>query len=392
MTIATTRRLRLIPNSIARPLPPPPTRTSFLSSSRRPFSQSLPRTAQRDPRHQQPPNYDYDQSLGDPWYYARLRQARPLFGGRSAHQILVAPRTRTVAAVAAALALFFYWWNLEVVPVSGRRRFNCYSSASTRELSDTQYRHFLYEMERNGQRFLHPSDPRVRMVQRVMARLVPVADAGAPADEADEEWWVRVIDCDDLRKANAFVLPGRKVFVHSSLLRLTRTDDQLATVLSHEIAHNLAGHVGERLSHGVSERFFLGSLLILLAATPFTFIAGYLFGEGMLDLAFSRPMSRMQESEADFIGLMMMAEACYDPRQAVTLWERMDHITQQINVEPPEFLSTHPSNQHRIDNITRWLPKALEKRDTSDCHGTQGFADMFRRAMERGDVMIGTRM
>lgn len=389
--ISTGARPPRLPSSVIRPLPTPPTRPPPLPSLRRSLSRSLPRARQRDPRQQGPPDYDYDPLLGDPWYYYRLRKAKPLFGGRTARQFLRSPRTRTVVVASAALALLFYWWNLEVVPVSGRRRFNCYSEKTVRELSEVQHRRLLSEMERTGRRFLHPDDRRARMVRRVMARLVPVAAAGAPEGEEDPDagaWEVRVIDDDDLRNANAFVLPGGKVFVFSGLLRLAQTEDQLAVVLSHEIAHNLAKHIGERLSQSIGETFFLGSGLMLVAATPFAFVAGWLFGGSLLNVLFSRPMGRMQESEADFIGLMMMAEACYDPRQAVTFWERMEYLYQQLGVEPPEFLSTHPSNQHRIENITGWLPKAMEKRETSDCRGTQGFAEMFRRAMERGDVLV----
>ncbi|KAF3760724.1 hypothetical protein M406DRAFT_25840, partial [Cryphonectria parasitica EP155] len=316
----------------------------------------------------------------DPWYHHRLRTAKPLLSSTPG-QIIRSPRTHTVIVVSVALALGFYWYNLEVVPVSGRRRFNCYSEATVRELGAMQYKHVLYEMEQQGGRFLPDRDARVRMVQRVMARLIPVSGMGE--DEENGGWEVRVIDNDDLRQANAFVLPGGKVFVYSGLLRLARTDAQLAAVLSHEIAHNLADHISERLSQSVGETFFLGSALMLLAATPFTFVAGYLFGGQLLDLLFSRPMGRMQESEADYIGLMMMAEACYDPREAVTFWQRMEAIHR---LEPPEFLSTHPSNLHRIERITGWLPEATEKRDASDCVGTQGFAEMFRRAMARGDI------
>lgn len=177
--------------------------------------------------------------------------------------------------------------------------------------------------------------------------------------------------------------------MYSGLLRLTRSDAQLAAVLSHEIAHNLAKHHAERLSQSVGETFFLGSALMLLAATPFTFVFGYMFGGSLLDLLFSRPMNRMQESEADYIGLMMMAEACYDPREAITFWQRLETVQSQLGTEPPEFMSTHPSNQHRIERITKWLPEAVEKRQASDCVGTQGFAEMFRRAMASGHVISG---
>ncbi|KAI3395387.1 hypothetical protein diail_1378 [Diaporthe ilicicola] len=323
-------------------------------------------------------------STGDPWYHHRLRNAKPLIKG-NAKTILRSPRTHTVVVVSIALALAFYFYNLEVVPVSGRRRFNCYSENTVRKMSDMQYRRLMYDMERSGARFLGDWDPRTIMVRRVMSRLIPVS--GVPDGEDGIEWEVHVID--DRSTANAFVLPGGKVFVYSGILGLARTESQLAAVLGHEIAHNLAKHFGERLSQSIGESFFLGSALMLLAATPLMFVGGWLFGGDLLGLLFSRPMGRMQESEADYIGLMMMAEACYDPREAVTFWQRMDRMHQQSDVEVPEWASTHPSNQHRIERITGWLPKAMEKREASDCHGTQGFAEMFRRAMARGDVISG---
>jgi metalloendopeptidase OMA1, mitochondrial len=342
------------------------------------FSGSSTRPRQLDPRKQPP--VDYDPSLGDPWYHHRLRSARPLFRG-NAKTIIRSPRTHTVVAVSIALAVAFYFYNLEVVPVSGRKRFNCYSEKTVREVSEMQYRRLIYDMEKSGMRFLGDWDPRTLMVRRIMARLIPVSGV----DDEDAQWEVRVID--DRSTANAFVLPGGKVFVYSGILRVARTESQLAAVLGHEIAHNLAKHFGERLSQSIGESFFLGSALMLLAATPLTFIAGWMFGGDLLNLLFSRPMGRMQESEADYIGLMMMAEACYDPREAVTFWQNSERMRQQSDVETPEWASTHPSNQHRIERITGWLPEAMEKREASDCHGTQGFAEMFRRAMARGDVM-----
>lgn len=362
-----------IPTRLLRPSPP----ASALP--RRFFSHSPARPRQIDPRR--PPDYDYDPKLGDPWYHHRLRTAKPLFKG-NAKTIIRSPRTHTVVVVSIALAVAFYFYNLEVVPVSGRKRFNCYSENTVMQMSDMQYKRLIYDMERSGARFLGDWDPRTLMVRRVMSRLIPVSGV-----DDDVNWEVHVID--DRTTANAFVLPGGKVFVYSGILGLARTESQLAAVLGHEIAHNLAKHFGERLSQSIGESFFLGSALMLLAATPLMFVAGWLFGGDLLGLLFSRPMGRMQESEADYIGLMMMAEACYDPREAVTFWQRMDRMHQQSDIEVPEWASTHPSNQHRIERITGWLPKAMEKRDASDCHGTQGFAEMFRRAMARGDVMSG---
>lgn len=145
---------------------------------------------------------------------------------------------------------------------------------------------------------------------------------------------------DDPRTANAFVLPGGKVYVFSGILNLARNDSGLATVLGHEIAHNLADHHGERLSQDIGASIVLWSLVILGGAFGLGTVIMHFFGSYFLNVAFGFPMSRLQESEADYIGLMMMAEACYDPREAVGFWARMEMATGQ---EVPEWMSTHPT-------------------------------------------------
>lgn len=128
------------------------------------------------------------------------------------------------------------------------------------------------------------------------------------------------------------------MFVFSGLLPIARNEHGLATVLGHEIAHNLAGHVAERMSGQIGTNILLYSLIFLTGGLAI--LGTQFFGGWALDLLFSRPMGRMQESEADYIGLMMMAEACYDPQQALGFWQRMERAQQG---EPPEWLSTHPS-------------------------------------------------
>jgi predicted Zn-dependent protease len=143
---------------------------------------------------------------------------------------------------------------------------------------------------------------------------------------------------------NAFVLPGGKVFVYSGILRVTRTESGLATVLGHEVAHNLAQHHGERQSAAIGSNILLYSMVFLLAPVGALFYPLQVFMGGLLDLMFERPMGRLQESEADYIGLMLMAEACYDPREAVGFWKRMASAAKQMNQgDIPEWISTHPS-------------------------------------------------
>jgi len=118
-----------------------------------------------------------------------------------------------------------------------------------------------------------------------------------------------------------------------------RGEAGLAAVLGHEIAHNVAEHFSERLSQAVGVNILLGSALMLSAAILPALLTLH-FTRGLLDILFGMPMDRIQESEADYIGLMMMAEACYDPRAAVGFWKRMNEAQ---HFQVPEWLSTHPS-------------------------------------------------
>lgn len=134
------------------------------------------------------------------------------------------------------------------------------------------------------------------------------------------------------------------MFVYSGILQVARTQAGLAAVLSHEVAHCLAQHHAERMSATLGTNIILYSLIFLTAPLPGAFFIIQALGGQFLDALFTRPMSRKMESEADYIGLMLMAEACYDPREALQFWERMEHISRSGGSRVvPEWMSTHPS-------------------------------------------------
>ncbi|KAI0474387.1 peptidase family M48-domain-containing protein [Xylaria cf. heliscus] len=329
------------------------------SRLRRPFSHAAPRRNNwHDPRRHDPAE--------------QLRRAKPLFTQQGASKLVRSPSLHTMVALSFAGGVAFYFMNIQTVPVSGRRRFNCYSEAKVKAAGEAQARHIEYEVERRGGRFLTDWDPRTQRVKKVMKRLIPVSGM------ADDEWEVKVID--EPGVANAFVLPGGKVFVYSGLIPVARNEHGLAAVLGHEIAHNLAEHTAERMSSQIGVNILLYSLITLSGG----FLFGTYLGHNILDLVFSRPMGRLQEAEADYIGLMMMAEACYDPREALRFWERMKRIQQE---EMPEWMSTHPSHDNRIQKIQGWLPQALDKLSESDCQGNARFANSFREALEKRYLM-----
>ncbi|KAK3985020.1 mitochondrial metalloendopeptidase OMA1 [Cladorrhinum sp. PSN332] len=330
----------------------------------------------RDPRNP----YGYTPYNNE--HYIRLQAAKPL---PTPSGISIG----AVVAMAIGSALIFYFSNLETVPVSGRTRFNVYSRESVEKISEMEYKRLLADLEEQGARMLSDWDPRTRMVKRVMKRLIPKSGMTEEGEE-EKEWEVYVID--DPHQANAFVLPGGKVFVFTGLLGLARNESAVAAVLGHEIAHNLAEHVGERLSGDIGSNIMMFSLLVLGGVFGLGPFLWWFAGRRFVDVAFGYPMSRMQESEADYIGLMMMAEACYDPEEAVRFWARMESAGAGNGVVP-EWGSTHPSNVSRIKNIREWLPEAMEKRERSGCYAAGGggmgsFADAFREAMRRGRIVV----
>ncbi|KAI9782346.1 MAG: hypothetical protein M1839_005219 [Geoglossum umbratile] len=243
------------------------------------------------------------------------------------------PAVRYTAVCVLGAGVYFYTSNLEEVPVSGRRRFNVVSPENEEEMAKQMYQQVLREY---GNKVLPAYHPDSRLVQRVLNRLIPASGL------TDAKWEVHVID--DPREKNAFVLPGGKVFVFSGILPICDTEDGLAVVLGHEIAHNVAHHAAERLSQVVWVAVGMWGLAFLLGSPDF-------LSQILIDFGFTRPGSRKQESEADYIGLMMMAQSCYDPGAAVEVWQRMEKAERYA---PPQWLSTHPTSQNRVTKIQEW--------------------------------------
>jgi predicted Zn-dependent protease len=196
-------------------------------------------------------------------------------------------------------------------------------------------------------------DPRFNdLVSRVGLRIAQATG------RSDYKWEFTVIDDD--KQVNAFALPGGKVAVYTGILPVTRDDAGLATVMGHEVAHAIARHGGERVSQGLLVQVGLAATQVALAnRDPRTvqLVTG-LLGAGAA-VGVILPFSRAQESEADHLGLIYMAKAGYDPRAAITFWQRMEQAARG-RPNPPEFLSTHPSHGTRVRQIEQWLPEALQ--------------------------------
>ena len=207
------------------------------------------------------------------------------------------------------------------------------------------------------------SDPELTvMVNRVGRRIA------AAANKPEYNWEFALIQADD--QINAFALPGGKVAVYTGILKVTKNEAGLATVMAHEVAHALQRHGAERYSRGILEQ--IGQIGAVAGAAAGGIDPGVAVGAmSAYGVGVSLPNSRAQESEADFIGLKLMAKAGYDPREAVDFWERMSGCPRKMigkfcfrtKNSIPEFLSTHPSDVTRIKNIEAWIPGAMKYYD-----------------------------
>jgi predicted Zn-dependent protease len=182
---------------------------------------------------------------------------------------------------------------------------------------------------------------------------------------AVSQWEVVLFEEDS---ANAFALPGGKMGVHTGLLRVAQNQSQLATVMGHEVAHVLAQHGNERVSQTAIAQLGLNMVGVIAGAdTPEKQQALAALGVPLLQVGVLMPFGREQESEADELGLYLMARAGFDPRESVPLWQNMGRAS--AGQAPPEFLSTHPSHENRIERLNAAMPKALELQQQAIAQG-----------------------
>ncbi|EMR09033.2 hypothetical protein PNEG_02806 [Pneumocystis murina B123] len=260
-----------------------------------------------------------------------------------------------ISGVISLIAGVYYFSHIEYVPISNRRRFNDVSPQFEKKISQETYRQIIHQYRG---RILPSNHPLTRRVQQVMIRLIRASKL------KDIDWEIHVID-DPQR--NAFILPGGKVFVFSGILPICKNEDGLAVVLAHETAHQIARHSAEKLSF--TKLVLFGYFIISLFYDP------SILGRAIIDICLLKPNSRKLETEADYIGLMLMSEACYDPNEAPRLWKRMSISETKT---PPKWFSTHPTHDNRITKINEWMPEAYSKYTENDCSKySRGFFRSF---------------
>lgn len=246
---------------------------------------------------------------------------------------------------------YYYFSHQEVVPITGRKQLVDLTREQEAALGYQSYQEIL-----STERVVTSGDA-PKLVRGIAERLIRAIQKIDPQADPGFEWEANVIDSP---QANAFALPGGKIAVYTGIFEVAQNADGLAAVMGHEIAHAIARHGAERMAY--QKLVQMGSMAAGVsmsdmspqarAAVMGALGAGTKYGVLL-------PFSRDHESEADEMGLYFAAAACFDPREAPRLWERMKA---QGGARPPEFASTHPSNETRIDNLNAWMPKAMEIR------------------------------
>lgn len=262
---------------------------------------------------------------------------------------------RGFLARACAVCLLFLLFACATVPVTGRKSLNILPDSQLLAMSLDEYNKVLQKSK------LSRDPAKVQMVKQVGERIAKATEAffreKGLASEIDKYKWEFNLIEDD-KTVNAWCMPGGKVAVYTGILPVTENDTGLAVVMGHEISHAIAKHGNERMSQGLLAQLGAVGLATALSTSPGPtsqiFMAAYGLGA---NVGLLLPYSRLQESEADHIGLILMAKAGYDPRQAIPFWERMN---KQGGSRPPAFLSTHPAPETRIKDIQAELPEAMK--------------------------------
>ncbi len=260
-------------------------------------------------------------------------------------------KTRILAI--AAIVLFLV--SCSTVPLTGRKQLNMIPSNELMSMSYQQYGDFLKENPPVN------NTPDALMVKKVGTNIQHAVEQylanNKMSDLLDGYRWEFNLVNDN--QVNAWCMPGGKVVVYQGILPVTQNETGLAVVMGHEIAHAIAEHGGERMSQELLRTAGSVGLSVALQDQPEETQALWMMAYGAgTEVAAILPYSRLHESEADHLGLIFMAMAGYNPEEAVSFWQRMS--ASASGQKPPEFLSTHPSDQTRIANLQKWMPEAMK--------------------------------
>lgn len=259
-----------------------------------------------------------------------------------------------VWGVVLVIGLAFMLTSCATVPITGRRQLDFIPDNTMLSMSLQEYDQFLKEHQ------LSQNVEQTQMVKRVGLRVQQAveryfADRQMSQELQNYQWEFNLVESEDV---NAWCMPGGKVVVYTGILPIVQDDNGLAVVLGHEIAHAVAKHGAERMSQMLLVEMGGLALSEAMKQKPEQTRQLWMTALGVgAQLGAILPYSRLHESEADYLGLVFMAMAGYDPHHAVEFWQRM--AEQSGGQAPPEILSTHPSDATRIANIEKAIPDVM---------------------------------
>lgn len=262
-------------------------------------------------------------------------------------------KKNSLVTVFIILSLFVI--SCSTVAITGRKQLNIIPNSTMLTMSFQQYNEFLSAHQ------LSKDAINATMIKRVGSNIKKAVEKyfsdNKMADELNGfQWEFNLVESNEV---NAWCMPGGKVVFYTGILPITRDENGVAVVMGHEVAHAIAEHGGERMSQGLIAQLGGMALDKALENKPEKTRALWMtaFGVGA-QLGILLPFSRLHESEADHLGLIFMAMAGYNPNSAVDFWQRMAQL--KGGQAPPEFLSTHPSDETRIADIKKLIPEAMK--------------------------------
>lgn len=262
------------------------------------------------------------------------------------------PVFRRLVLAAAVLSSLSYLPGCVTEPITGRKLFGLIPESDANQMGALAYEQALKDAK------LSTDAAQVDLVRRVGERIAAVVDRRMREEGKDAyAWEFKLIDAPD--QVNAFALPGGKVAFYTGILPICEGEGGVAVVMGHEIGHAYGQHGRARVSHQVVAEAGMAAVMAALEGdepSKTSQLAMAALGLGY-QVGIQLPFSRDDESNADHIGLVLMAEAGYDPREAVAFWKRMAAATG--GGEPWEFLSTHPSHETRVEQLEELMPKAV---------------------------------
>lgn len=253
------------------------------------------------------------------------------------------------------ILLTIYMAGCTTVPVTGRKQLALVPNSQILPLSFDSYKQVLKENK------LSTNQAETNMVKNVGVRIKGAVETFMREQKLEDQlkgfdWEFNLLESPQV---NAFCMPGGKVAFYSGIMPICKDETGVAVVMGHEVAHAIANHGGERMSQGLVQQFGGVAIAVALSEKPKETqqlaMAAYGVGSTVFGIL---PYSRLHETEADKMGLIFMALAGYNPEAAPAFWERM--AAQSKGGAPPQFLSTHPSHDTRINDLKKYMPTAMK--------------------------------